>query len=146
VKGAGNNRAVSRTHAPVPADSPQQPRAARPPTGNLRLLRASPGRGAGRRDRRSPDAVEPFITAAGLVSVFRVNLEDRDSDKEPPGECAERALDLLEHSLGEYAVSPTTCPAEQKCRICAHHGRTVTRQSATPNGGYARAGSASDAS
>ena len=52
-----------------------------------------------------PDAVEPFI-AAGLVSVFRVNLKGRDSDTEPPGQRAERALDLLEHGLGDYAVAP----------------------------------------
>jgi hypothetical protein len=31
---------------------------------------------------------------------------------------------------------PTTCPAEQKCRICEHHGRTVTRQPAAHIGGY----------
>jgi AcrR family transcriptional regulator len=54
-----------------------------------------------------PDAVEPFIAAAGLVSVFRVNLEGRDSDTEPPGQRAERALDLLEHGLRDYALSPT---------------------------------------
>src|SRR6516162_6069538 len=54
-----------------------------------------------------PDAVEPFIAAAALVSVFRVNLEGRDSDTEPPGQRAERALDLLEHGLRDYAVSPT---------------------------------------
>jgi AcrR family transcriptional regulator len=54
----------------------------------------------------SPDAVEPFIAAAGLVAVFRVNLEGRDSDAEPPGQRAGRALDLLEHGLGDYAVSP----------------------------------------
>ena len=53
-----------------------------------------------------PDAVEPFNAAAGLVSVFRVNLKGRDSDTEPPGQRAERALDLLEHGLGDYAVSP----------------------------------------
>jgi AcrR family transcriptional regulator len=53
-----------------------------------------------------PDAVEPFIAAAALVSVFRVNLEGRDSDTEPPGQRAQRALDLLEHGLGTYAVSP----------------------------------------
>jgi len=89
----------------------------------------------------APDAVEPFIAAAGLVSVFRVNLEGRDSDKEPPGamhrtrprppRTQPRRVRRLAH--------PTTCPAEQKCRICAHHGRTVTRQSAAPNGGYSRA-------
>ena len=61
----------------------------------------------------APDAVEPFIAAAGLVSVFGVNLEGRDSDTEPAGQRAERALDLLEHSLGEYAVSPTPPPAPQ---------------------------------
>jgi AcrR family transcriptional regulator len=60
-----------------------------------------------------PDAVEPFIAAAALVSVFRVNLEGRDSDTEPPGQRAERALDLLEHGLGDYAVSPTQPPAPQ---------------------------------
>jgi hypothetical protein len=86
----------------------------------------------------APDAVEPFIAAAGLVSVFRVNLEGRDSDKEPPGamhrtcprppRTQPRRVRRLAH--------PATCPAEQKCRICAHHGRTVTRQSAAPNGGY----------
>jgi AcrR family transcriptional regulator len=54
-----------------------------------------------------PDAVEPFIAAAALVSVFRVNLEGRNSDTEPPGRRAERALDLLEHGLRDYAVSPT---------------------------------------
>jgi AcrR family transcriptional regulator len=54
-----------------------------------------------------PDAVEPFIAAAGLVSVFRVNIEGRDSDTEPPGQRVERALDFLEHGLGDYAVSPT---------------------------------------
>ena len=53
-----------------------------------------------------PDAVEPVIAAAGLVSVFQVNLIGRDSDTEPPGQRAERALDLLEHGLGDYAVSP----------------------------------------
>jgi AcrR family transcriptional regulator len=53
------------------------------------------------------DAVEPFIVAAALVSVFRVNLEGRDSDTEPLGQRAERALDLLEHGLGDYAISPT---------------------------------------
>jgi AcrR family transcriptional regulator len=58
-------------------------------------------------------AVEPFIAAAGLVSVFRVNLEGRDSDTEPPGQRAERALDLLEHGLGDYAVSPAPPPAPQ---------------------------------
>jgi AcrR family transcriptional regulator len=52
----------------------------------------------------SPDAVEPCIAAAALVSVFRVNLEGRDSDTEPRGQRAERALDLLEHGLGDYAV------------------------------------------
>ena len=61
----------------------------------------------------SPDAVEPFIVAAGLVSVFRVNLEGRDSDTEPPGQRAVRALDLLEHGLGDYAVSPVPPPAPQ---------------------------------
>jgi AcrR family transcriptional regulator len=53
-----------------------------------------------------PDAVEPFIAAAALVSVFRVNLEGRDSDTEPPGQRIQRAFDLLEHGLGDYAVSP----------------------------------------
>jgi AcrR family transcriptional regulator len=48
-------------------------------------------------------AVEPFIAAAALVSVFRVNLEERASDPEPLGQRAERALDLLDHGLGEYA-------------------------------------------
>ncbi|HEY5357774.1 MAG TPA: TetR family transcriptional regulator [Streptosporangiaceae bacterium] len=52
------------------------------------------------------DAVEPFIAAAGLVSVFRVNLEGRASDAEPPRQRVERALDLLERGLGDYAVSP----------------------------------------
>jgi AcrR family transcriptional regulator len=60
-----------------------------------------------------PDAVEPFIAAAGLVSVFRVNLEGRDSDTEPSGHRAERALDLLEHGLRDYAVSPAPPPAPQ---------------------------------
>jgi hypothetical protein len=59
-----------------------------------------------------PGAVEPFI-AAGLVSVVRVLLEGRDSDTEPPGQLAERALDLLEHGLGDYAVSPAPPPAPQ---------------------------------
>jgi AcrR family transcriptional regulator len=53
------------------------------------------------------DAVEPFIAAAALVSVFRVNLEGRASDSEPLGQRAERALDLLERGLGDYAMSPT---------------------------------------
>ena len=52
------------------------------------------------------DAVEPFIVAAGLVSVFRVNLEGRDSETEPPGQRAQRALDLLEYGLGDYARAP----------------------------------------
>lgn len=52
-------------------------------------------------------AVEPFIAAAGLVSVFRVNLEDRVNDSEPRGQRAQRALDLLERGLGDYAKSPT---------------------------------------
>ena len=60
-----------------------------------------------------PDAVEPFIAAAALVSVFRVNLEGRDSDAEPPGQRVERALDLLEHGLGDYAVSPAPPHAPQ---------------------------------
>jgi hypothetical protein len=60
-----------------------------------------------------PDAVEPFIAAAGLVSVFRVNLKGRDSDTEPPGQRAERALDLLEYGLGDDAVSPARPPAPQ---------------------------------
>ena len=59
------------------------------------------------------DAVEPFIAAAGLISVFRVNLEGRDSDTEPAGQRAQRALDLLEHGLGDYAVSPAPPPAPQ---------------------------------
>jgi AcrR family transcriptional regulator len=58
-----------------------------------------------------PDAVEPFIAAVGLVSVFRVNLEGRDSDTEPAGQRAERALDLLEHGLRDYAVSSTSSAA-----------------------------------
>ena len=58
-----------------------------------------------------PDAVEPFIAAAALVSVFRVNLEGRHSDTEPPGQRAERALDLLEHGLRDYAASPAPPPA-----------------------------------
>jgi hypothetical protein len=33
--------------------------------------------------RAPPDAVEPFIAAAGLVSVFLVNRKGRDSDTEP---------------------------------------------------------------
>jgi len=57
------------------------------------------------------DAVEPFIAAAALVSVFRVNLEGRDSDTEPPGQRAERALDLLEDGLRDYAVSPGVDPS-----------------------------------
>jgi AcrR family transcriptional regulator len=51
----------------------------------------------------APDAVEPFIAAAALVSVFRVNLEGRAGDPAPPGERAERALDLLERGLADYA-------------------------------------------
>jgi hypothetical protein len=50
--------------------------------------------------------VEPFIAAAALVSVFRVNLEGRTGDPVPPGERAERALDLLECGLGGYAQAP----------------------------------------
>jgi hypothetical protein len=74
--------------------------------------------------------------AAGLVSVFRVNLKGRDSDTEPPGQRAERALDLLEHGLGDYAVSPAPPPAPQSGNAgSAHHGRTVTRQSAAHSGG-----------
>ena len=57
-----------------------------------------------------PGAVEPFIAAAGLVSVVRVLLEGRDSDTEPPGQRAERALDLLEHGLGGPSRPPTTRP------------------------------------
>jgi hypothetical protein len=57
-----------------------------------------------------PDGVEPFNAAAGLVSVFRVNLKGRDSDTEPPGQRAERALDLLEHGLGGPSRPPTTRP------------------------------------
>jgi AcrR family transcriptional regulator len=53
-------------------------------------------------------AVEPFIVAAGLVSVFRVNLEGRAGDSEPLGQRAERALDLLERGLGDYAKSPAS--------------------------------------
>jgi AcrR family transcriptional regulator len=60
-------------------------------------------------------AVEPFIAAAALVSVFRANLEGRTSDSEPPGQRAERALDLLEQGLGEYA-RPTAPPSEQPGR------------------------------
>jgi len=52
-------------------------------------------------------AVEPFIAAVGLASVFRVNLEGRADDSEPLGQRAERALDLLERGLGDYARSPT---------------------------------------
>ena len=51
-------------------------------------------------------AVEPFIAAAALVSVLRVNFEDRADDTEPVGLRAERALDLLEHGLGDYARPP----------------------------------------
>ena len=51
----------------------------------------------------APDAVEPFIAAAALVSVFRVNLEGRSGDPAPAGERAERALDLLERGLRDYA-------------------------------------------
>jgi AcrR family transcriptional regulator len=58
----------------------------------------------------SADAVEPFIVAAGLVSVFRVDLEGRDSEKEPPGQRAQRALDLLEHGFGDYARAPAAEP------------------------------------
>jgi AcrR family transcriptional regulator len=54
----------------------------------------------------APDAVEPFVAAAALVSVFRVNLEGRSGDTAPPGERAERALDFLERGLGNYAQAP----------------------------------------
>jgi AcrR family transcriptional regulator len=54
----------------------------------------------------APDAVEPFIAAAALVSVFRVNLEGRSGDTAPPGERAERALGFLERGLGDYARAP----------------------------------------
>jgi AcrR family transcriptional regulator len=54
----------------------------------------------------APDAVEPFIAAAALVSVFRVNLEGRSGDTAPPGERAGRALDLLQRGLGDYAQAP----------------------------------------
>jgi AcrR family transcriptional regulator len=54
----------------------------------------------------APDAAEPFIAAAALVSVFRVNLEGRFGDTARPGERAERALDLLERGLGDYAQAP----------------------------------------
>jgi AcrR family transcriptional regulator len=53
-----------------------------------------------------PDAVEPFIAAAALVSVFRVNIEGRASDTEPPGQRVQCAFDLLERGLGDYAASP----------------------------------------
>jgi len=38
---------------------------------------------------------------------MRVNLEGRANDSEPLGQRAERALDLLERGLGDYAKSPT---------------------------------------
>jgi len=68
-----------------------------------------------------PDAVEPFIAAAALVSVFRVNIEGRDSDTEPPGQRAQRALDLLEHGLGDYAISPTPPHAPQRRNAGSAH-------------------------
>jgi len=37
---------------------------------------------------------------------FRVNLKAATADTEPLGQRAERALDLLEHGLRDYAVSP----------------------------------------
>jgi AcrR family transcriptional regulator len=58
----------------------------------------------------APDAVEPFIAAAALVSVFRVDLEGRSNDPAPPGQRAQRALDLLERGLGCYAQAPEPRP------------------------------------
>ena len=86
-------------------------RAARLPTGNLRRFEQA----AALADETGapPGAVEPFTAAAGLVSVFRVNLKGRDSDTEPPGQHAERALGLLEHGPGDYVVSPAPPPAPQ---------------------------------
>jgi AcrR family transcriptional regulator len=62
-----------------------------------------------------PGAVEPFIAAAALVSVFRANLEGRTSNSEPQGRRAERALDLLERGLGDYAQAAAP-PSEQTGR------------------------------
>ena len=103
--------APSAEPTPGSGAGPQQPRAARLPT----EIFARFGQAAALPDQTDapPDAVEPFIAAAGLVSVFRVNLKGRDSDTEPPGQRAERALNLLEHDLGDYAISPAPPPAPQ---------------------------------
>jgi AcrR family transcriptional regulator len=51
-------------------------------------------------------AVEPFIAAAAIVSVFRANLEGRTHDTEAGGQRARDALDLLACGLGDYAPAP----------------------------------------
>ena len=111
MRDAGNNRAVSRTHTPVPALARTSPA----PRACQREIFARSGQAAPPADETGapPGAVEPFIAAAGLVSVFRVNLIGRDSDTEPPGQHAERAPGLLEHGLGDYAVPPAPPPAPQ---------------------------------
>lgn len=55
----------------------------------------------------APDAVEPFIAAAALVSVFRVNIEGHTSGVEPSAERVKRAFEMLEHGLGDYAAAPS---------------------------------------
>jgi AcrR family transcriptional regulator len=50
--------------------------------------------------------VEPFIAAAAIVSVFRVNHEGRAHDTEACGQRARDALDLLARGLGDYAPAP----------------------------------------
>jgi len=108
VRGAGNTAPSAEPH-PGSGVGPQQPRAARLPTEIFARFEQALAE-----ETSAPrSAVEPFIAAAGLVSVFRVNLKGRDSDAEPPGQRAERALDLLEHGLGDYVFSPAPPPAPQ---------------------------------
>jgi AcrR family transcriptional regulator len=52
-------------------------------------------------------AVEPFIAAAAIVSVFRANLEGRTHDTEAAGQRARAALELLARGLGDYAPRPS---------------------------------------
>lgn len=55
-------------------------------------------------------AVEPFVAAAALVAVFRARFESRPNEADLETLRADledrtrRALDLLEHGLGAYAV------------------------------------------